>query len=126
MSEAITNGVWTAFRGAGLLTIGGLAALTEAGTLLTLKIVGLTDPIDPTLQQIRLITLVACTAIALGAALLVTAALSVTGGYLLAGAAALVLPAEVAEKFYLIATLAVAAYTFYCHYCAYQWSRQPL
>jgi len=125
MSQVVSEAFWTSFRGAGLLAAGGVAAMAEAGSLAVLKVVNSFDPEETVLRQLTTITCVALAAIALGSALIVSAVASITGGYILAGAASLFLTAEIAEKFYLIASLAIAAYTFHLHYNAFHWAYTP-
>jgi hypothetical protein len=125
MSQAVSEAFWASFRGAGLFTAGGIAAMAEAGSLAVLKVVNSIETEETVLKQLSTITTLALAAIALGSALIVSAAASITGGYLLAGAAGLLMTADMAEKFYLVASLAIAAYTFYLHYNAFHWAFTP-
>jgi hypothetical protein len=122
---SVGEAFWVSFRGAGLLATGGIAAMAEAGSLACLKVVNSIKTEETALKQMQTVTCLALAAIALGSALLVSAAASITGSYLIAGAAGLILSAEVAEKIYLLACLGIAAYSFFLHAKVFHWAYTP-
>ena len=111
-----------AFKGAGLCAAVGVAVVAEAGTLLTLKVLNSVDMDNENFRTMQQIGRIALMALALGSALIVSAGISASGAFLVSGMADLVFTAENADLFCKVFALAIAAYTFYRHYCAFQWA----
>jgi hypothetical protein len=125
ISQQAEGAFWSTFKGAGYMTVGGIAMMTEAASLFSLKLINSINTEEMVLRQLQNITCIALAAIAIGTALIVTLSSSVIASSLFAGAASLVFSLELAEKLSVLASLAFAAYTFFLHYNAFHWAFTP-
>lgn len=116
---------WSTFKGAGYLTMGGIAMMGEAASLVSLKLINSMNTEETVLRQLQNITCIAIGAIALGAALVVHVSSCAIASQLFTGAASLLFSAEITGVLSFIEQLAFSVYSVYLHINGFQWALTP-